>query len=133
MLLSIERWIANPKQLFFVDGLGAGLTAFSLSVLLANFEASFGMPVPVLTVLALIATFYAFYSFGCYFFLRHNWHPYLRAIAVANLLYGVATASLVVRHYEQLTLLGLGYFAIELLVLAILVGLEFWVGTKRKI
>lgn len=129
----LERWIANPKQLFFVDGLGAWFTAFLLSVVLANFESTFGMPLHILIILALIAGFFAFYSFGCYFFLKHNWKPYLRAIAIANLCYCALTVVLVVQHFEVVTFWGMGYFIIELLILIVLIVLEFRVTSKTNI
>lgn len=128
----LEKRIANPKQLFFVDGLGAWLTAFLLSVVLSNFESTFGMPLHILIVLALIAGFFAFYSFGCYFFLKHKWKPYLLAIAVANLLYCALTLGLVIRHYEELTFWGLGYFIVELLVLIVLIVFEFRTTLKKQ-
>lgn len=129
----VEKWIANPKKLFFVDGLGAWLSAFLMSGLLANFEGTFGMPLRPLMVLALIAGFFALYSFGCYFFLKHRWKPFMRAIAVANLMYSGLTLVLVVRHYDLLTLLGVGYFTIELLVLLVLIILEFRALTKTAV
>lgn len=121
----------KPKQLFFVDGIGAWLSAFLLSMVLANFIPAFGMPLHILTILALIPGFFAFYSFGCYFFLRDNWGPYLIAIAMANVLYCCLTLGLVIYHYEKLTSLGVGYFVLEMIVIVLLTILEFKAGSKR--
>lgn len=124
MLTIFQRLVADPRQLFFIDGLGACVSAFVLSMVLANFVPVFGMPLSVLTVLALIPGFFAFYSFGCYFFLNDNWHPFLKGIAVANLLYCCLTIGLVVHHFGKLTVYGVGYFVIEILVVFSLIFLE---------
>jgi len=127
----LQRLTANPKQLFFVDGLGAWVSAFFLSMVLAKFEPAFGMPLNVLIILALVPGFFVLYSFGCYFFLKDNWGPFLKAIAVANSLYCLVTIGLVIYHYDKLTFLGIGYFVIEILVVGVLIALEFKASSKK--
>ena len=127
----LQRLTKNPKLLFFVDGIGAWFSAFLLSMVLAKFESTFGMPLNVLIILALVPGFFAFYSFACYFFLKDNWSPFLKSIAIANLLYCLVTIGLVIYHYEKLTFLGVGYFAIEVLVVSVLIVLEFKASSKR--
>ena len=126
----LQRLTTNPKDFFFVDGIGAWLSAFLLSMVLANFIPVFGMPLHILTVLALIAGFFAFYSFGCYFFLKHNWRPFLKGIAIANLLYCCFTIGLVLYHYAKLTFLGVAYFLAEILVISVLIFIEFKLSSK---
>jgi len=116
--------ISNPKQLFLFDSLGALLTAFSLGVVLPRFESTFGMPRPVLYVLSLVACGFAVYSFCSYLFAGKNWRPFLKIIAIVNLLYCCATFVLVFYFWEKLTALGVGYFLLEIVVIVALVVVE---------
>lgn len=121
----ISHWLTTDiNRLFLIDGLGASVSAFFLGVVLIRFENTFGMPRSVLYFLALLPCIFAIYSFGCYFFVKGNHRSYLRGVAVANLLYCVLTIGLVIFHFESLTLLGLLYFFIELIVIVLLVSVE---------
>ncbi len=131
MASPLQRLTSNPKQLFFVDGLGAWVSAFFLSMVLAKFEPIFGMPLNVLIILALVPGFFILYSFGCYFFLKDNWSPYLKGIAIANSLYCLVTLGLVMYHYEKLTFFGVGYFVVEILIVGVVIFLEFKASLKR--
>jgi hypothetical protein len=115
----------NRQRLFLIDGLGALLSAFFLGIVLVRFETTFGMPQNILCFLAALACLFAVYSFCCYIFIKDNWRPYLRSIAIANLTYCCITFGLIVTCYESLTILGVGYFVVELLILGILVAVEF--------
>lgn len=120
----ITQLSAQPKRLFLIDGLGAFLTAFLLSVVLANFESSFGMPQKTLYFLSFLAGIFCLYSFCCYFFVASNWRPFLKVIAVANTLYCGLTLGLVFYYYQSLTLLGIVYFLGEIGVIVGLVVVE---------
>jgi hypothetical protein len=120
----IDKLVSNSKRLFLIDGLGACLTAFFLVAILARFEDSFGMPRTVLYFLSLVACIYAIYSFCCHFFISSNWRPYLKAIAIANAIYCCLTFGLVIYFYPILTILGLLYFLLEIIVVSILVLIE---------
>ena len=120
----ITQLAAHPKRLFLIDGLGAFLTAFMLSVVLSNFESSFGMPLKTLYFLSFLAGIFCLYSFCCYFFVSGNWRPFLKTIAVANTLYCCLTLGLVFYYYPNLTLLGMVYFWGEIGVVMGLVVVE---------
>ncbi len=120
----LTKIISNPKQLFLFDSLGAVLTAFMLGVVLARFEPVFGMPPPVLYVLALMACGFAVYSFCCYLFIGKNWRPFLIAIAIVNLMYCCMTLGLIFYLWEKLTVLGIVYFLGEIAVIVVLVIVE---------
>jgi hypothetical protein len=120
----LDKVTSNPKQLFLIDGIGGVLTAFLLGVLLPRFEDSFGMPTTILYYLASIACVYAIYSISCSILLANNWRPYLKAIAFANLLYCCITIVLVYYFYEKLTIWGLTYFVLELMVIISLIIIE---------
>ncbi len=109
------------RQLFLMDCFGALVSAAILGVVLPMFEDTFGMPTRVLYVLAGIALVFAVYSAFCYGLRKRA--VYLKAIAVANLLYCCLTAGLVFYWHAHLTTLGLVYFVLEM---AVILGLVVW-------
>lgn len=111
--------------MFLIDGLGAMVTAILLSQVLARFETVFGMPRDILWILAGAAICFAVYSISCHLFLKENEKPYLRGIAIANLLYCLTTLVLVIYLRESLTYLGIAYFIGEMIIILILVRWEF--------
>ena len=129
----LDRFILNPKSLFLIDGLGAFLTAFLVGVILRKFEDNFGMPQKHLIILSILACIFAVYSMSCYFFVGKNWRTYLKIIAVANLMYCLLTAILVIVLYQQLTILGITYFIGEILIIIGLVYAELSVSSKNAI
>lgn len=113
---------ASPKTLFLIDCLGALLSAFLVGIILTRFESDFGLPRKAAFYLSIIPCVYAIYSFMGFLLIKENWKPYLRIIALANLLYCCLTISLVIYFYQHLTALGLLYFVGEVVVI---VGLAF--------
>ncbi|MEW7290649.1 hypothetical protein [Aquimarina sp. 2304DJ70-9] len=122
--------ISSPNKLFLIDGLGALLTAFLLGVVLTTWEDCFGMPSKILYTLSIVALIYALYSISCYFLTIKNWKPYLRGIAIANLMYCCLTIGLVVYFYHNLTGIGVLYFLLEVAVILILIGVELRVSSR---
>jgi hypothetical protein len=122
---------ANPRKLFLIDGFGAVSSAFLLGVILMQFENHFGMPLEKLYFLAAVAGVFAIYSLSCYVRFPTNWRPFLKLIAILNLIYSGVTLSLVIYLYEELTILGLIYFLLELVVLIVLVSIELKVAFVR--
>ena len=124
MLSVLKKLYTRPKQLFLVDGLGALLSAFFLGIVLVGFKNHIGMPVNTLYILAIVPVFFAIYSFSCYFLLHNNHRHFLKGIAIANLLYCCMTITLLIYYYQSLTILGLGYFLLEILIIGVIVGVE---------
>ncbi|MES2775507.1 MAG: hypothetical protein V4722_15130 [Bacteroidota bacterium] len=120
----INKLTLSPKKLFLVDGVGAFLTAFFLFAILRTFHDYFGMPGQTLTLLSIIAMAFSVYSFCCFFMVHFNWYPFLRAISIANLLYCSVTLGLVIYNYPRLTILGVIYFLVEIVIVCALVFLE---------
>ena len=110
--------------MFLLDGIGALVTAISLGIVLTKFNAYFGMPIPVLHKLALVACGFAVYSLSCHFLLTAKWGKFLKPIIFANAAYCVASAILVVYHFEKLTIIGIVYFVIEILIIVALIYIE---------
>ncbi|KAA3633635.1 MAG: hypothetical protein DWQ02_12830 [Bacteroidetes bacterium] len=132
MVKIIKTISANPRKIFQIDGLGAILSAFLLGVILTTFEDFFGMPARVLYILAGIAAGFALYSLTYYFLNIKKWHAALRRIAIANLLYCLLTLTLVIIHFQELTVWGILYFALEILVIITLVYIEFRVISYKN-
>jgi len=128
------KYPPTPKQLFLIDGLGALLTAIMLGLVLANFVPLFGMPKSILYPLSLIACVFAVYSLSCHFRFPANWQPYLKAIAAANLLYCCLTLGLVllmVYSFQKLTMLGVIYFLVEIVIVVGLAVVELRVASAN--
>ena len=122
-----------PGRLFLLDSLGAMLTAIMLAAVLPVFEPTFGMPRQVLYILALIACVFFTVSFSCYLSTPQAWRFYMKIIAVANLLYCCLTAGLIVVYYQQLTVLGLAYFVLEITVIAVLAAVEWQTASVKGV
>jgi hypothetical protein len=107
-----------------MDGLGGMISALLLGVILARFETTFGMPRKVLYLLSCLACVYAAYSFLNYWRMKENWKPYMQGIAIANSLYCCLTIGLVIYHHQELTILGVLYFLLEVLIIISLITME---------
>lgn len=124
------KWRLTPRRLFLLDGLGACVTAMLLAGILIPFQEFFGMPLSALKILLLVALVFAFYSLSCFFFLKKNWQIFLRIIAIANSLYCCLTAFFVIFYFERLTVLGLCYFLVEMVLILSLDFLEMKTAYK---
>lgn len=113
-----------PKKVFLIDGIGALITACLLALVLSRFVSFFGMPQQILYALATIAIVLAICSFTCHFINPSAWRPYLRFIAIANILYCIITVGLIIFYREKLTLMGYAYFAGEITIIMSLARLE---------
>lgn len=121
----------NARKLLLIDGIGALVSALFLGVVLVVLQPHIGMPVETLHLLAILAVIFAIYSFGSYFLLKEKWSYYLQIIALVNLSYCLLTLGLVIKYFEKLTLLGLAYFGIEILIIFILVRLELTTAKSK--
>ncbi len=124
ILSIIDQLKAKPKRIFLIDGLGALLTAFFLGIILASFENSFGMPKTILYILSIIACLFAFYSFCSSFFATSHWRHLLKWLIIANAIYCCLTIGLVFHFFQNLRILGLFYFLLELIVMISLIFFE---------
>ncbi|MEO9802685.1 MAG: hypothetical protein ABJF04_05520 [Reichenbachiella sp.] len=124
----INKISSNPRNLLLIDGIGALLSAFLLGVILTRFESTFGMPKKTLYILAFLPCIIVLYDLSCYFGLSKNWIPYLKTIAIANLIYACISLGMVLHHYQQLTALGLTYFLLELVIVVALASIELKVA-----
>jgi hypothetical protein len=107
-----------------LDGLGALLSALLLVLLIAPFEAVFGMPPEIAYYLAYPAFGFAGYSCICYFMNPPRWKPLMVGIAVANFLYCCVTFGLVITEFTLLTKLGIAYFLGEIAIVFGVITIE---------
>lgn len=124
-----DRLTFNPKILFLIDGFGALLTALILFSILRPFNRYFGMPKSVLTILSIIALAFCLYSMSCFYLVKEKWKSFLKAVSTGNLIYCCITIGLIVYYYDQLTVLGIVYFLLEIAVICGLVFLELYTLT----
>lgn len=114
----------NPNKLFLIDSLGALLSAFMLGFVLVKLAPMFGMPPKTLYLLSFIACVLSIYSFLCFVSRIKNWRPFMKITAIANLVYCCLTLGLVIFLFEGLTVLGVTYFILELIIIVTLAIFE---------
>ena len=110
----------QPKKLFLIDSIGALLSAFFLGVVLVRWESHIGMPAHILYTLATIALLFSLHSLYCFLRYGDHWKQRLKIVAIANLLYCSLTLALVIYFYHPLTILGVVYFIVEIIVVVML-------------
>lgn len=96
-----------------------------------RFKTLIGIPEDVLHCFALVAVFLAIYSWFCFFKLKGYYKPFLRVIATSNTIYIASTIVMLVLLHEQLSVLGMVYFTLELLIIVILIYLELQAANKH--
>ena len=118
----IEWGSNNPKKLFQLDGFGALLSSFLLGIVLVKFEPIFGIPKATLYLLASLPLLFVVYDVYCYYKVEHNLGPFLKGIAITNLLYCCTSIGLTTYHRANITPYGWGYILVEVLIVP---GLSF--------
>jgi hypothetical protein len=127
----IKHFTEKQKTLFLIDSIGAFMTAFSLFVIVRQFNEYFGMPKKELTYLSEIAVCLCIYSAACFLFLKGGLTPFIRFIGIANLIYCALTLGLLIKYYPLLTILGTTYFLIEIVIISGLSYVELNVAARN--
>lgn len=131
MVKKFLQWIeSKPKNLFLIDGVGALVSAFFLGVILVRFEWFFGIPASILYYLAILPVFFAIYDFFSYQKDNQQIAPYLRGIAILNLLYCCLSIGLTIYHQETITIWGWLYILNEIIIIVSLVIFELKTAKK---
>ena len=126
----VKELESNPKKLFFLDALGAILSAFILGRVLVKFEPIFGIPKSTLYFLSSIPLVFSIYDFYCYSIVTKSHRRWLKPIAFANLFYCCLSLSLAYFHKNEITLLGGVYISLEVLIIVSLAFIELRVAKK---
>jgi hypothetical protein len=128
----LKYFTDKQKTLFLIDSTGAFITAFSLFVIVRQFDDYFGMPKKELTYLSVTAVCFCIYSAACFLFLKRGLTPFMRFIAGANLIYCAVTTGLLIKYYPLLTIAGTAYFLIEIVIICGLSYIEFNVAKRNN-
>jgi len=122
---TLIRRCLTRNRVFFIDALGAVLSAAMLGIVLPRFTPVFGMPVYVLYPLAAAAACFAFYSLACQLLKPNRWQIFLRIVASLNLAYCLISMTLMYFFWGSLTVWGVFYFLLEKIVVLLLAYGEF--------
>lgn len=125
MTLAKTSKLADPKNLFLIDGAGALLSAFLLGVVLTRFQNFIGMPVNTLYFLAALPCFFFLYDLYAYFQPKERQPRLLKGIALANIAYCFVSSIALLYHFPALSFLGLAYFLVETLIVLALGIFEY--------
>lgn len=128
----ISYFTKKQKTLFLIDSTGALMTAFSLFVVVRQFNEYFGMPKNELTYLSVFAVCLCIYSAACFLFLKTDLRPFIRLIGIANLIYCTWTSVLLIKYYPVLTIIGIIYFLIEIVIICTLSYVELNVAARNN-
>ena len=122
----IEKLIKQPKQLFLIDGMGAVVSVIFLGGVMVYFNPYFGMPIPVLLVLAVLAIVLASFSLAHYLKPPNFWKSSMFIIALTNTFYCVLSGILMIVYFSALTPLGIIYFVLEKVIVITIAATEFY-------
>jgi len=128
----INHLAEKTDKLFLIDSLGAFLTAFFLFVIMRPFNEYFGMPKTNLNNLSLTAICFWAYSTTCLVFHKRLSPTFITIIGCANLLYCGWIVLLLIKYYNQLSIIGILYFLIELAIIVCLSLIELKVASEIK-
>lgn len=129
MLRKIE---SEPKWLFLVDGLGAMLSSIFLGVVLVKFETFIGIPSSTLYFLAVIPIFFMIYDYTSFRNNRSKTEWLLKGIAIFNLLYCCLLIGFGFYHSDTITIFGITYIILEVLVVVSLAIWEFRSAQNKR-
>lgn len=121
----ISTFSDNPEKLFRVDGTGALITSVLLFVLLKFPALNSGLPSVILICLLLISVLIAVYSFACSFVIKKNRKRFIMLNGILNTLYCCLTFGLLMYYRQEVTVLGITYFVLEILIIGVLIYVEF--------
>ena len=128
----IKHFTEKQKALFLLDSAGAFMTAFSLFVIVRQFNEYFGMPKKELTYLSLVAFCFCIYSAACFLFLKRGLLLFIKFIGIANLIYCALTIGLLIKYRSLLTIIGTTYFLIEIVIICGLSYVQLNVATRNN-
>jgi hypothetical protein len=119
------------QRILLIDSFGAFISALLLVILAYN-QDIFGMPGEMLQLLFPIPVLYSIFSLLTYKFVKKNWPVFLKIIAIANLAYCGLTLLITAVHFDKLTKIGVTYFVLEIIVIAILAIVECRIAFNKN-
>lgn len=128
----IKQFSQNPKQLLIVDSAGALITFVMLLLIGKFFSIQFGLSKTIINILSLAALLIFLYSSTCYLTLRTVRWPVISSVALINSLYCFLTLSLMIYLHSEITLWGILYFSVEIIIIIFLIIIEYKVAIFIK-
>ncbi len=117
------NFINNPKRLLLIDIGGAFITTLLLFLVVKNNNQVFGISSSKVDILAIIALFICCVGIvGC-FMNKNNWKLLFITLASINLFYCLITVMVLISS-ENVTIYGMLYFLIEIVIILMLAFLE---------
>ena len=108
------------RKLFLLDGSGALLTALMLMLVLPKLDLLTGIDPDMITVMVLIAFLLTAMSLTFFFTYNQQSYKVLQVIGISNLLYSGIIVVVLLVHGSSMKPLGMTYFILEGLVVALL-------------
>ena len=102
-----------------------------LGVVLVRFESAFGIPRNALYLLAGLPCIFALYDFFIYLKAKGNLAPFLKGIAIVNMIYCCLSVSLAFHHHAEIQPLGWAYIVLEIMVVMALSMYELKVAKEE--
>lgn len=113
----------NSKNIFLLDGIGAAFSTLLTGLLLPFFSDWLGLSKQTLSILALFPLAYGIYSFNIYFFANKTKPWMLLGIVIANLIYCLISAALLISS-DSITIWGQALLTMEILVILGVIMIE---------
>lgn len=129
MLKNIGQLTKSPRQMLLLDGVGALVSSASAWLMFLN-PHWVGLPTDSLFKMAIAASLFSIYSLCAFRFASSKISVWLGVICTLNGFYACAAIYLMSYFIFEITLFGLLYFSIELLVLLAVITLE--IATIRR-
>ena len=122
---NIESFINAPKKVFLLDAIGAFFSMFILflvhEVIHYNF---FNLPNTPIVFMYCLAGSYMIFSIISYCVVLNNWKQLLQIVITLNWIYIIIIIGVIFLFKNEITLHGLCYFIVEIVVLLLVITIE---------
>ncbi len=125
------NFIKQTKRLLIIDIFGALITTTLLLLVVNNFNHFFGVTSSQINILAIISFLICSYGIVCWLTTKKNWKLLLLILALFNLIYCLTTV-FVLNSSTGLTIYGILYFFIEIVIILVLAFLEIKTALRLK-
>lgn len=113
----------NRSKLFLIDATGALLSFICLGILIPFFQREFGIPMPILFYLATFAflmTLLSLINYSAKSFINKR----LGLTILFNFFYGFISLIILLKLWNEISILGISYLILEKIILSILIVYE---------
>ena len=122
--MNFSRITKNHFNIFLLDAIGAFLSIFLLLFVVMANEIFFGLSKSLATNLVIPILGLLIFSTSCFFLKPQNWKLLMKFVVLGNVSYCLFILATIFLNFKQLTILGVSYFLIELLIICFLIGIE---------